>query len=432
MRAKNLLFLSHTISTFKYAKGGTGEISNTTKLKRLLDLNHTVTSEIVDIYSLFGGIEGIYHSLASLNYGLARMGEPLLEETKLKGVETILKTIDAYKADVCFLLSLNWSVAAISFLGIQKKMPLITKLYVHHENEKIPTSLYEPSTLLLTESLLASKKAVSSGIPPSKIIFFPNHYPKEIEEITSHKNHIEKLAEEQKKQTDFSKVPVIGIVSRLQYGKNVEFALDALEKLANEGEKFCVLLKGSFDPDTFYTNYQEKLKHKVTTLSQKSWFIWDDSFTPFPEVLDEYASIDILIHLSGSEAGSNIIAEFMGMGRPVIILDASTNPSLYSEGAIFVKSEGFVREALLPFATPEPKDLYEKLKSLIRDKKVREHFGKKALSVAKARFAPERTLSRMPLILEAAETFFYKKPKVDRVKKEITELYEKDRHTDWS
>lgn len=429
MRAKNLLFLSHTMSTFKYAKGGMGEITNAAKLKRLLDSDHYQTTEIVDIYSLFGGLTGIYHSLANLNYSLAHAGEAVIEETNLSGSFSVINQIASYKADICFLLSLNWSVAAISSLGIQKKMPMVTKLYVHHEDEKIPVSLYEPSTLLLTESLLASKKAIDAGIPPWKIIFFPNHYPKEIESLKSNKNHLHKIA---KKKIRFNeKTTVVGIVSRLEYGKNIEYAIDALEKLVAEGEDLILFLKGSFDPEPIYPFYQTHLQKKLDSLMSEDWFIWDQKFTPFPEVLEEYASIDILVHLSGSEAGSNIIAEFLGLGKPVIILEASTNPSLYREGAIFVQSEGFVKEAFLPFALPEKKDLYNKLKSLIKSKAEQDKWGKKAQSVAKARFSPERTLRRIPLILKAAMAFFYNTPEKDTLKQQITRLYEEDRHSDW-
>jgi glycosyltransferase involved in cell wall biosynthesis len=137
-----------------------------------------------------------------------------------------------------------------------------------------------------------------------------------------------------------------------------------------------------------------------------------------------YASIDLFVHLSASEAGSNVVAETLSYGIPTLVLDASTNPTLFKGGAIFVESEALPKA---PYETPKTEDLYQKLKKLVEDPKEREEASRQALAFAQKRFAREHAAPRIDLMTRAAHAYFHKTANASSIQKEVEAQFEADR-----
>jgi len=383
-----VFIVSHTEASRPYHPGGIGEIANTAKIAHLLGEQ----AHVADVYQLFGGIEERYEPLALMNYALAEGGYPILEEATL-GV-SIQQAIARANPEVLLVFSLSWSVGALLATGIHHKVPTACKFYVFHPSERVIAPLYTPSHLLITESLLANQKGIAAGIPAEKMVYLPHHYPIEAEKIVK-KPH---------------KKCVIGMVSRLDYRKNCPYAFEAVRRLVERGHDIHLYFKGS----------GETVLPKE--LQEASWVTWDPDPTPQPEVLELYGSFDLFLHLSGFEGGSNIVVEMLGLGIPTVVLDATTNPSLFTGGVAFVKTAGMI-EAPMPYAVPDLDHLVDTLEELIIDRRAREALGERGRRLAKKRFHPERTRERLPLILEATKQYH----RGERgVAPQIQKLYEED------
>ena len=420
MRANRTFFLSHGEPSQKMLGALRGEIANTLKLYNLMNQHGYPVHEILDIYELFGGIENL-ESLAFLNCDLADAQLEILEEVNLKSAKMVHETVSKRQPQHLFILSWNITLAALFATGIQKNFPTAAKLYVSHENENILAPLYAPASLLLTEALLANEKAIESGIPAWKIIHLPNHYPIDYELVEKNRSYIaSKIAVS-------DKTCIIGAISRLEYGKNIEYALKAAKTLYDQGEDLLFVLKGDFPKETSYPVYREWLKNLLEQLKGEKWFFWDPSPTPFEKIEQVYASIDIFLYLSGSEAGSNVIVESMALGIPTLILDGSTNPSLFKGGALFIENDGTeAQDTIRPFKVPSESDLLKKLGSLVRNPSLRKEWGKLARETAKKRFSPQITIDRLPLIFKAMSAYHSQSENCGKIREEVEALYHED------
>ncbi len=324
--AKSTLILSHTTT-------GMGERVLAFKFHQLLHELGVSTHPIVDIIELLGDN---YEKFALLNYDLADKGHPLLEG---------LHALELPKSDTILILSWCFSLAALFATNVHHTKNVVAKLYAHHENERILPELYAPANLLITESLLANKRGAAYGIDPSRMLYIPHTYLKQHPPLNKKK---------------FSK-RVIGTVARLEYGKNCEFAIEAVRILVQKGHDVILYLKGDFPEVSPYPEYKRLLSEMLEAYQNESWLIWDRKETPFPDVLEEYKQFDILLHPSGAEGGSHVVVEALGLGIPSVVLNCSTNPYLFKGLATFVKTTGEIRPAQLPFYIPDMDDLVQAL-----------------------------------------------------------------------
>jgi glycosyltransferase involved in cell wall biosynthesis len=200
---------------------------------------------------------------------------------------------------------------------------------------------------------------------------------------------------------------VIGCVGRLEYGKNYEFALEAIRSLVEKKRKVMLVLKGDFPLDSPYPDYQRLFSQMLNCYAGEPWFLWDRSHTPYPEVLHEYASFDLLLHPSGAEGGSQVVVECLGLKKPVVVLRCSTNPYLFSGVAHFVQTTGILREAQLPFYIPDLEDLCSVLD---------QELSPPDYARVEERFHESQLLDRLPLLFQRDTT-------------RLRKLYEQDRKT---
>lgn len=426
----SLLLLSHGNPSKKYLGVLRGEMSNADRLRKLLIQAGCSCPDVVDILEIFGGsVRPLYEPLAEMNVALALGGFPMLDETAYPDAQNVRNVILKKNTDFIFILSWAWSVASLYATGIHKEKPTAAKLYVHHENEIVCPLLYEPNTLLLTESLLANERAIHRGIKPWQLFHLPHHYPDIVHKVVSNRSYVEKLIKESGKKISLTKeTVVIGAISRLEFGKNCEFALQVVEKLKKEGKDVLFILKGGFEEWSRYPIYKEWLQEVLDSLKEENWFIWDSQPSSYEDIFKAFASFDIFLHLSGAEAGSNVVVESLALGLPTVVLEGTTNTSLFKGGACFVNHNNELpKDTIHPFRVPNSDDLYHKLHSLVIDSNLRKEFGIKGLEIAKERFCPERTHERLALMFEALQAYHAKSHNCDSIKRKVEDLYNQDR-----
>lgn len=430
MPSPSILLLSHGKPSKQYLGVLRGEMSNADRLRNLLVKTGCSCPDVIDILEIFGGsIKPLYEPLAEMNVALAQSGFPMLDETAYEGAQNVCRHIMNQNTDFLFILSWAWSGAALYATGIHKQKPTATKLYVHHENEVVCPHLYEPNTLLLTEALLANERAIHKGMKPWQLFHLPHHYPDIVHQIKPSRSYVEKLIKSSGKNIKLNKETiVIGSVARLEFGKNCEFALQVVERLKNEGHDVLLIVKGGFEDWSRYPIYKEWLKEVLDSLKDVDWLLWDQEPSSYEEIFNVYASFDLFLHLSGAEAGSNVIVETLSLGIPTIAVEGTTNSYLFKGGACLVRHNGELpKDTIHPFRVPDKEDLYHKLKELVSDSNIRKEFSVKGLEVAKERFCPERTLERLPLMFEALEHYHRKSAKADQIKTKVEALYNEDR-----
>jgi glycosyltransferase involved in cell wall biosynthesis len=421
-----LLLLGHGEFTQKIISASRGEMANARKFWSLLS-KFDYATHFQDILELFASnyeeLHEFYISMGITNLELARAGQPIIHDIGMRHIRSKIHSfIEDINPEALFLFSWECSLGALFATGVQLRWPVISKLYVHKANEPIPVPLFEPSSLLITESLLGNKTAIEKGIPPWKVVFLP-HCP--LPEYSSKFGRPSYLNKMFGKKGDLKKgTLVIGLISRLIYGKNCEFAIDTVSRLVSEGFPVCLLLKGDFETKSLYPDYQTEFKEVIENIKHEKWFLWDPTYTPTDEMQEVYLTIDIFLHLSGHESGSNVIVEALSNQIPSIILECDTNDSLFKHAACFVKKQK--KKTSQPFFTlPDREDLYQKLKFLLQNPKEREELSLKGLSLIQKRFSPSLITDRMPLILEAAKAYFNGNA-CTKIQKKIEDLYQQD------
>jgi glycosyltransferase involved in cell wall biosynthesis len=349
------------------------------KFQRALTQAGFFSEPIIDIIELLGDD---YEPFAQLNYDLADVDFEIMDN--LRDPPPLKST------DLLLILSWCFSVAALFAVGIHKHSPTAVKLFAHHSKERILTKLYEPADLILTESLLAHERALVYGMDPAKLLYLPHTYPSECKKISASRAYVNQLAKSQGKSVP-KECKVIGCVSRFEYGKNCEFALESVRRLALQKENVVLVLKGDFPEKSSFPDYRPLFLEMLQTYKDEPWLLWDAKPTPYPEVLQEYASFDLLLHPSGAEGASHVVIECLGLQKPVVLLDCSTNPYLFKGIAHFVKTTEELKFGPLPFYIPDMDALCETLKKEVDPPdldKVRERFDESVLS------------SRIPLLFE--------------------------------
>lgn len=354
-RARSVSILGHVTS-------GMGERVLAYKIEKVLREAGIAVDATRDIIELLGDR---YESLAKLNYDLADGGYELIE-----GIEPLTLP----RSDLLLILTWCFPLAALLATTLPRSRPSIAKLYAHHLDERILPQLYSPVQLLMTESLLANERGIKYGIDLGKMLYFPHTY----------QPTVPKRARREKRR-------VIGTVCRFEYGKNVEFAIEAVRRLALQGEEVVLYLKGDFPIETSYPEYQKRLGEMLAAYQDQEWLYWDRTYTPFPDVLESYTQFDLLLHPSGAEGGSHIVVECLGLGIPCLLLNCSTNPFLFKGLAAFVETTNERRGALLPHFIPDMEDLVAKLKKEI---------SSPDRGRVEERFHPDVARSRVPLLFE--------------------------------
>ncbi|MEZ5315499.1 MAG: glycosyltransferase family 4 protein [Chlamydiales bacterium] len=369
----SFLILGHT-------RTGMGERVLAYKMEKLIKEAGFSTFPTIDLIDLMGEL---YEPYGWLNYDLADGGYSPIEG---------LTSLSLPKAQIALVLSWCFGLAALFATDLCHSHYVVAKLYAHHPNERILPKLYAPAHLLITESLLANERGETYGLDQGKMLYLPHCY------VTDDK--VEKSNFEIRK----SKKRLIGTVARLEYGKNCEFAIEAVRRLVEKGEDVLLYLKGDFCEKSPYPAYKGFMKKILEVYQEEEWLIWDSSYTPFPDVLALYRQFDLLLHPSGAEGGSHVVVEALGLGIPCIVLNCSTHPYLFKDLVTFVNTTGKMYGHQPAFCIPDLEDLVNKLS---------QDLSPPDLARVSERFDPAIARERIPLLFD---------PNPDKIKN----LYQKD------
>jgi len=365
-----------SIALFTHLHTDMGEAVHAKKFAAMLP--HVVLYDIPEI------LQGDYAQLAHMNLALADLDyEPCVSA----------RHHFTHKESIVMILSWGAGVAAMLATGLHETYPTITKLYAHQPQERILTKLYQSSRVLITESLLASERARAYGL--ENVLYIPHHFT---HQPAPSRQYVTQLAKRLGKSLPTDSV-IVGLPSRLEYWKNCEFAVEAV-RYAHHKHPLVLVVKGDFPQQTVYPHYTQALHHMLTTYQDEPWLLWDRTKTPYPQVLQEYASFDFCLQPSGAEGASNVIVELMAMGKPVIVLEASSQPYLFREGAIFVPPQPELRQAQLSYAQPQIEGLIEAIERLCCAQE-RAIWSRKAREVAEARFHPQQAQRKIDQMFQA-------------------------------
>lgn len=414
----SLSIISHTDYSRSLQPGGLGEVVLAEKIKYLLGLSYSV-QPVIDVYQLFEsqGCLQEFLQYCQINYQLAENDHDLIDECSL------LKQARLESREPMLWLTWGLNIAGLIATGWHKSIATIAKLYVFHPNEIVLPKLYQPVEWIVTESLLANIRGAHYGIPQEKMIYLPHHYSDFVQDLWNLDNqqkvkikeqYLSELALSNNKCVDYDRdVLIVGCVSRLQYRKNIEYALFALRKFKAQHptKPFYFILKGDFDSSGEWRSdysYHDWLKNVIAEFQNEPWFLWDRTYTAYPKCLRQFISFDIALHLSGAEGASNVVVDFLSLAIPTLLLKASTNPYLFASAAAFVKA-GPIRPGPLPFNTPDEEDLYLQLEHLLTNGLWRKKLGQAGLKYAQQCFSPQIARERLAFIMDAVHNVDKKK-----------------------
>lgn len=416
IHAKNILLISHSEFSRDIHPFGIGEIAHSQKMLSLFHEMGFQKSKRLDLYEIFENFSEDFEPAALMNVSLAEQNQEMVEG--MVHYESVLKTLEREIPDILLVLTWCYGIGALASTGIFQKYPTITKLYAFHEKEQVFPALYASSDLIVTESLLGNLKGIDYGIPAGKMVYLPHHFSLETEGVKKDDAILHAIAAKNGKIFERKeKTVVIGISSRLELRKNCGFAIEAVRTLVKKGYDCVLVLKGNFPAPPI------QMPVEMEKLLEESWFFWDREPTCFPEILTLYACWDICLQLSGCEGASNTVVECLALGKPVLVLNGTTNPYLFRGGACFVKTAGMDLSNSLPYCIPDQKDLISVLERFVDSASLREEWGEKGKKFAYQRFHPSRCKERLPLIAEAALTF---RSNDMSLEKEIESLFKKD------
>jgi len=433
---KKLVLVGHSGSPSLLSKPLSGEIIWGQKIAETLG-RLKVECSLLDLYDFLAkhlSCLKAWQKAENLNSFLTHENEPLFDDFGRDELSPLQDDLIQELGSDSALLFFSWdrNLAPFLSLGLQKRVPLISRCTLFHQEQTPPHVLYESSHLILAESPLASQALLKAGIAKEKILLLPptNGASKPLQKQESEnlkQLFLDKLGEKFGKKKPFSNC-LIGLFSRMVPSKNIDSTLELLDQLWKRTPSFTVFFRGGFDSsgDGFdFTDFTSKMGKKMEIWNSEPWLVWNGERADHETVLKEYAACDLLISLSGSEGGSLTAAEWIGLGKPVVLLNASTQHSLFSGAACFVDPEEGFHESGTWFKKPSLEDALKKIEQMVESEDLRREYSLRASNWA-AKFSEESYLDRIDLMLESASSYYGGEQEKERVKQLMHIQYDRD------
>jgi glycosyltransferase involved in cell wall biosynthesis len=384
-----LVLLGHHSASRKIHRAGLGESVNGLKLCNLLGSAGHPTPPLYDIYALFGTPQAGHAALARYS----QLGEIDREDRPLFNAAACrLREIFAeMKEPVALLWTWDHPALGIIKAGWPSHVARITRFIATLPDHK-PPALHDESTLVVCHSPLALRNWIEAGEAPWRAFYLPHHT----------------LPRAPARQTPPEAPFTVGCVARFLAPKNIESALWAGLELSKRVPKSRFILKGGYDASWDLceaAGMTQRLRQLLSRFHKEPWFKWDYTRSSHQEMLELYQQFDLTLHLTGWELASTVVLESMAAATPVLLLEGTTNTSLYQGAAEFVRNRGpaQMKRAIDYYHQPVQEDLVEQLVALATDPERRHALGLAGRQKAKVCFSPELTLRKSRLLIQAAK-----------------------------
>jgi glycosyltransferase involved in cell wall biosynthesis len=235
--------------------------------------------------------------------------------------------------------------------------------------------LYNRVSFVLAISEIIKKNVIETcPVPEERIILHYNGV--DLKKFDPVKANREKIRHEFNIKDDEI---VIGMLSRISYGKGYEEFLKAAKKLNEEFLNLKFLLVGEASPGE--KRYEEEIKKLANELSLSEKII----FSGFREdIADLLSEMDIFVFPSHTESFGNSLIEAMAMEKPSV----GTN----SHGVLDIIDDGITG---LLFNKKDENDLADRIKILINSPEKRFEIGKAAREKVKKNFDVEKQTEKL-------------------------------------
>ncbi len=285
----------------------------------------------------------------------------------LEGERVTTTLLPLPEADLQIVYTYPMLLGPLIASGLFDRAPTITRLYAYHEYSYLFPPLHQKSAGYIIENPLTRTLAIEQGLDGEKIHFLP--CARALDPVEKADGPL-----------------TVGCSTRLCFGKNIEYAIWAFERIRSQVRQARFVLHGSYDASGDLhdgVGYWDKIRTLLNRVGKEPWFTWDN--THYEDPREIYGTFDVGIHLSGAEDPGYSVIEQMSMGIPMLLLGSGNRPSLFGEAALLAKHQGphNMRRGFTSFFLPDTKDVADKLLRLIEDKNLRQTLSDKGSSHAR-------------------------------------------------
>ncbi|MDP8257834.1 MAG: glycosyltransferase family 4 protein [Candidatus Aadella gelida] len=247
------------------------------------------------------------------------------------------------------------------------KVPVVTVLHTVFDKayddtqQKVFEELVQRSDRLVVMSKSAIEMLVNVGVSREKIVYIPHGIP----DVFSNN------AVTSKENFDFTGKTVMLTFGLLRNNKGVEYAIEAMGKLAHKYPDLVYIILGATHPGVIKhqgEEYRHYLMRKVDKLGLQNKVVFHDRFVELDELCDYISASDFYVipYLTREQITSGTLCYALGAGKAVI-----STPSWAAEEFL---AEG--RGAIVPFENSQA--IAEEIDKLMQDPQALKNMQKKA------------------------------------------------------
>jgi len=226
------------------------------------------------------------------------------------------------------------------------------------------------SSAVVVPGRLSRNYVISLGADTRNVFVAPNAIENELFVNASYKYRLHN--EELKARLGYKSKVVILYVGRLHKEKGVTFLLEAFGKLKSEIDDIALVIVG-------YGELYNTL-HKLCQEKKINDVVFAGAILDYKQLIEYYSMADIFVLPTLGDVWGFVINEAMACGLPVV----ATRASQAAQEMIRSRENGYiVKEA-------DAGELFDALKKLVCDAKLREKMGKKSKQIVTYQFDVKR------------------------------------------
>ena len=247
------------------------------------------------------------------------------------------------------------------------KVPVVTVLHTvldkayNNTQKKVLEEVIQRSDRVVVMSKLAIDMLVNNGFPREKIVYIPHGIPNDFPEDVD-------MAKE---NFDFTGKTIMMTFGLLRENKGVEYAIDAMGKLAKKYPDLVYIVLGATHPAVVKREgekYRHYLMRKVDKLGLQKQVIFHDRFVELDELCEYISATDFYIipYLTREQITSGTLCYAVGSGKVVLSTPSWAAEELLADG----------RGVIVPFENSEA--IYNEIDKLMQNPKAFKNMQQKA------------------------------------------------------